>query len=78
MERDIQMKTGFLDKARAFAEFAEPRYVETVGVGTTEGWHEREVAAGLLWRAVFHFKMLDGNAIDLADVEAEVNSLLQR
>ncbi len=70
------MRYDPLDKARSFAEFVERRYVETVETGVTGDWMERDVALGLLWRALFHFKILDGSATDLADVEADLKTLV--
>lgn len=69
------MKTDTLDRARSLARSMEPRHVEIVATALPEGWQEREIALGLLWRALFHIRLLDGAAYDLEDVEDDVRSI---
>ncbi len=72
------MRNTFIENARSFAEFVEPRHVEAVEMGVTGGWQEREIAVGLLWRAVFHCRVLMGTAQELGDVEADIRGFLHR
>ncbi len=69
------MLVDILDRGRKVANHLEPRHIETVAIGMAEGWCEEDIALGMLWRAIFHFRMLEGVALDLTDVEAEVRLL---